>query len=79
MPHLNQPGLTWLCLAHTQFSDPAIQDLPASLEYFNATRTRITDRGLSGFVRLKHLKELKLRRTPTSEEAVEQLRGEMPW
>ncbi len=79
MPYLNQRGLTWLCLAHTQFSYPAIQDLPSSLEYFNATRTRISDQGLPGFARLKQLKSLNLRRTPTSSEAIESLRAQMPW
>jgi hypothetical protein len=79
MPYLNQRGLTWLCLSHTQFSDAAIQDLPSSLEYFNATRTRISDRGLPGFLRLTQLQTLNLSRTPTSRQAIEELQAQMPW
>jgi len=76
---LSQEGLTWLCVARTQFSDPAIEDLPLSLTYFDATRTRITDEGLSSFTRLTNLKTLKLYRTPTSHAAIDQLRKQMPW
>lgn len=79
MPWLNHDGLKWLCVARTQFSDPAIDDLPQSLEHFDATRTRISDQGLSKFKRLRHLKKLVLRRTPTSPKAVNDLRSEMPW
>lgn len=79
LPCLDQARLEWLSVARTQFSDPAIADLPATLEYFDATRTRISDDGLSGFGRLKRLKKLILRRTPTTAEAVERLRSEMPW
>lgn len=77
MPWLNHEGLKWLCVARTQFSDPAIDDLPQSLEYFDATRTRISDQGLSKFKRLRHLKTLKLRRTPTSQEAINDLKSDM--
>jgi len=79
IPSLTSQKLTWLCVAQTQFSDPAIADLPASLIYFDATRTRISDRGLAGFVRLKRLKSLDLSRTPTSQAAIEVLRQDMPW
>ena len=76
---LNHAGLTWLCVKRTQFSNPAIEDLPQSLEYFDATRTRINDDGLSSFVRLANLTSLDLRRTPTSKNAIEVLRTQMPW
>ena len=79
MSWLDNENLTWLCVARTQFSNPAIDDLPLSLTYFDATRTRINDEGLNGFVRLKNLKTLWLRRTPTTEEAIEALRRKMPW
>jgi hypothetical protein len=75
---LNHEGLTWLCVARTQFSDPAIADLPESLTYFDATRTRISDEGLDGFLRLRNLKKLILRRTPTTPEAIARLRDQMP-
>lgn len=79
MKWLNHDGLTWLCLNRTQLSNPALDDLPDSLEYFDATRTRINDDGLNSFVRLKNLKTLNLRRTPTSEIAINSLRQRMPW
>jgi hypothetical protein len=79
IPWLAEQRLTWLCVAHTQFSDPAIADLPATLQSFDATRTRISDRGLAGFVRLRRLKSLDLSRTPTSSSAIEELRRQMPW
>jgi len=76
---LNHDGLQWLCLNRTQFSNSAIDDLPDSLEYFDATRTRINDDGLAGFVRLKNLKTLNLRRTPTSKQAIDRLQRQMLW
>jgi hypothetical protein len=76
---LNQQGLKWLCLKRTQLSNPAINDLPESLEYFDACRTRINDEGLNAFVRLKNLKQLNLRRTPTTRAAIDRLRIQMPW
>lgn len=79
MSWLNHEGLDWLCVARTQFSNAAINDLPDSLEYFDATRTRINDKGLDSFVRLGKLKRLKLCRTPTSEKAINALRQRMPW
>lgn len=79
MPWLNKEGMTALNVNRTRFSNPAIDDLPYSLEWLNATRTRINDDGLDSFVRLKNMKELRLRRTPTSEEAIEKLRKKMPW
>jgi len=79
LPFLNHPTLTHLHLGRTQFSNPAIDDLPASLVHLNLRRTRVTDQGLSKFVRLKNLEELVLRRTPTSEAAIERLREQMPW
>lgn len=79
IPTLSQEGIVWLSVCHTQFSNPAIEDLPQSLTYFDATRTRISDDGLTQFVAFKNLKGLNLRRTPTSERAVEDLRKQMPW
>lgn len=79
MPWLNSDGMRWLCVSRTQFSNPAIEDLPLSLTYFDATRTRINDEGLKSFTRMTNLKTLKLRRTPTSSEAIELLRKKMPW
>lgn len=79
IPCLRDTKTRWLLLARTQFSDPGIDDLPITLEYFDATRTRISDEGLDKFVRLKNLQKLILRRTRTSEEGVERLRQKMPW
>ena len=79
IPCLNYQPLEWICVARTQFSNPAIADLPDSLTYFDATRTRITDDGLSEFQRLKNLKTLWLRRTPTTKAAVDNLKKQMPW
>ena len=76
---LGKQQLSWLCVARTQFSNPAIDDLPLSLTYFDATRTRINDEGLSSFCRLKNLKSLKLLRTPTTHAAIVRLRQQMPW
>lgn len=76
---LNHDGLQWLCLNRTQLSNPAVNDLPTSLEYFDATRTRINDDGLAGFVRLKNLKMLNLSRTPTSKQAIDKLQRQMLW
>lgn len=79
MPCLNHEGLEWLCVSRTQFSNPAIDSLPVSLKYLDATRTRINDEGLAKFERLRNLEKLILRRTPTSQEAVDDLRTRMPW
>jgi hypothetical protein len=79
MDWLNHDGLVWLCVRRTQFSNPAIEDLRQSLQYLNATRTRISDHGLQSFVRLDNLRILNLRRTPTSESAIDALRAQMPW
>lgn len=79
LPFLNHRELTSLDVSHTRFSNPAIEDLPLSLEGFDGTRTRITDAGLASFVRLKNLKWLYLHRTPTTKAAIEQLRTKMPW
>ncbi len=79
IPMLSHDGLNWLGVMHTQFSNSAIDSLPMSLEYLNATRTRINDEGLPKFVRLVNLRTLNLRRTPTSQAAVDALRRDMPW
>jgi hypothetical protein len=79
MPWLRHDGLEWLCVMRTQFSNTAIASLPLSLNYLDATRTRINDDGLDGFTRLTNLRTLKLKRTPTTKDAIEQLRGKMPW
>lgn len=76
---LNREGLTQLGVFRTNFSNPAIDDLPESLEWFNAGETLINDDGLDAFVRLKHLYWLNLSGTPTSEAAIEDLRKKMPW
>lgn len=78
IPCLRDTKVKWLLLARTQFSDPGIDDLPISLEYLDATRTRISDEGLDKFVRLTNLKVLILRRTPATEEGIERLREKMP-
>lgn len=79
LPFLNHPGLKYLSLGRTQFSNLALDDLPISLTHLDLRRTRITDEGLGKFVRLKNLEKLVLDRTPTSEEAIERLRAQMPW
>lgn len=79
IPALSRPDLRWLCVCRTQFSNPAIGDLPAGLEYLDATRTRINDEGLPQLTRLRRLENLNLSRTPTSPEAIENLRRQMPW
>lgn len=78
MPFLRESQLKWLGLSRTHLSDNVLDDLPDSLEYLDATRTRITDEGLQKLVRLKNLKELRLRRTPTSQAAIEELKKQMP-
>lgn len=79
MPFLRDSQLKWLGFSRTHLSDEVLDDLPDSLEYLDATRTRITDEGLQKLVQLKNLKELKLRRTPTSRAAIEDLKKQMPW
>ncbi len=79
LPVLNHAPLTWLCVSRTQFSNPAIADLPPALQYLDATRTRINDQGLAAFQRLRNLNTLNLCRTPTTEQAVIALRKDMPW
>ena len=78
IPCLRESKTKWLLLARTQFSDPGIDDLPMTLEYLDATRTRISDQGLDKFVRLKNLQVLILRRTQATEEGIEHLREKMP-
>lgn len=77
MRWLSGTQLTSLHLARSEFSDSAIQDLPDTLEYLDLTRTRISDAGLMGFVRLKRLKKLLLLCTPTSAEGIEDLQSRM--
>ncbi|RCS52914.1 hypothetical protein DTL42_08825 [Bremerella cremea] len=79
MPFLRDSQLKWLGFSRTHLSDVVLDDLPDSLEYLDATRTRITDDGLKKLVRLENLKELTLRRTPTSKAAIEDLKKKMPW
>ena len=79
IPCLNHPTLKWLCVCHTQFSNPALADLTPTLTYLDLTRTRINDKGLPQLQRLRDLKQLNLRRTPTTVQAVDQLRDAMPW
>ncbi len=79
LPFLNHSTLTHLHLGRTNFSDPAIDDLPVSLQELNLRRTRITDAGLDKLVRLRNLKRLVINRTPTSKAAVDRLRLKMPW
>ncbi|PQO27077.1 hypothetical protein [Blastopirellula marina] len=79
MPFLRDSQLKWLGFSRTHLSDNVLDNLPDSLEYLDATRTRITDEGLQKLVRLKNLKELRLRRTPTSQAAIEDLKKKMPW
>lgn len=76
---LRKPELMWLDVAGPHFSNPAIDDLPESLDCFFAAETSIDDEGLSKFVRLKQLTMLDLSRTPTTESAIESLRDQMPW
>lgn len=78
-PELRNTRLQYLDLSHTWFSDPAIADLPSTLEELILERTAVTDAGLEHFGRLKRLQYLNIKRTPTSEEAVEALREKMPW
>lgn len=79
IPCLGYQSLEWIYVGRSQFSDPAIEDLPLSLKHLDATRTRITDNGLASFVRLKNLKTLILRRTQTTQEGIEKLQQQMPW
>lgn len=78
LPCLNHPGLKYLHLRETDFSNPAIDDLPISLEHFFAGGTRIDDEGLPKFRRLTNLKYLNLRNTRASEPAIQRLREQMP-
>ncbi|MEW4455392.1 hypothetical protein AB1L30_22170 [Bremerella sp. JC817] len=78
-PELRRTGLVELNLSHTWFSDAAIADLPISLQHLTLERTAVTDAGLDSFRRLRNLRSLGLRRTPTSQQAVDRLRAEMPW
>jgi len=78
IPWLSTTELTWLCVAHTEFSNSAIDDLPLSLTYFDAADSRINDEGLNKLVRLRNLKTLRLVHTSTTKEAIESLRTNMP-
>lgn len=79
LPFLKNQQLQFLYLGRSQFSNPAIVDLPLTLEHFDAIRTRISDEGLPQFVRLKNLKVLILSRIPCTAEGIENLREQMPW
>ncbi|MDC0308346.1 MAG: hypothetical protein P8M30_03875 [Planctomycetaceae bacterium] len=76
---LNQEGIKFLLVRRTNFSNPAIANLPLSVQHFNAERTRINDDGLDSFVRLTNLTSLKLKRTPCTAAGIEDLRQKMPW
>ncbi len=79
LPYLRTTNLRELTVAGSAFSDAAIDDLPQTLEYFDATRTRITDQHLAKFAERKNLQTLKLGQTHTSKTAVDKLRSQMPW
>lgn len=79
LPWLRNTGLERLDLSYTQFSNPAIDDLPSTLVQLDLSATKIDDDGLIKFVRLSNLERLGLIDTPTSEEAIESLRKQMPW
>ncbi|PQO36928.1 hypothetical protein C5Y96_07130 [Blastopirellula marina] len=79
IPALRQSQLKILQLSHTWFDDAAVRDLPNTLTSLSLERTHVTDAGLPEFERLHRLEYLNLKRTPTSEEAIENLRGAMPW
>lgn len=70
IPELNSPGLRWLNVADTNFSNSAIENLPMSIEYLAATRTLIDDDGLSAFVLKTNLKKLMLRQNAVSDSAI---------
>ncbi|QDU73302.1 hypothetical protein Pan97_02710 [Bremerella volcania] len=78
LPFLKNSGLVELCLCHTWFSDAAASDLPDTLVSLDLERTAVTDAALPEFARLHRLQYLNLRRTPTSEAAIEKLREAMP-
>ena len=78
MPYLKDSGLAELCLCHTWFSDAAVYDLPNTLESLDLERTAVTDAALPEFQRLHRLNYLNLKRTPTSQAAIENLRAAMP-
>jgi len=77
-PQLNYYPLRVLDLSHTRFGDATVDDLPESLEELYVVRTAISDAGLDKLARLKNLNYLDIRRTPTSEEAAERLRRQLP-
>lgn len=79
LPALRQSQLKILQLSHTWFDDAAVRDLPSTLTSLSLERTYVTDAGLSEFKRLHRLEYLNLKRTPTSQAAIEKLREEMPW
>ena len=79
LPWLRNTGLERLDLSWTQFSNPAIDDLPSTLVQLDLSATKIDDEGLFKFVRLRNLERLGLLDTPTSEAAIESLRKQMPW
>ncbi|PQO44786.1 hypothetical protein [Blastopirellula marina] len=79
IPGMRNSSLERLNLSHTRFSDSATADLPATLIDLNLERTAVTDAAFDQFVRLKKLKGLNLKRTPTSQAGIEALRAKMPW
>ncbi|PQO44788.1 hypothetical protein [Blastopirellula marina] len=79
MPGLLNSPIEDLNLSHTRFSGAAIVDLPISLIKLNLERTSVTDESLDQFVRLTNLKQLNLKRTPTSRAAIGALKRKMPW
>ncbi|MEW4565217.1 hypothetical protein AB1K70_22020 [Bremerella sp. JC770] len=79
IPALRASRLTYLELSHSWFGDAAAADLPTTLTWLDLERTAVTDAGLSEFTRLRRLESLNLKRTPTSEAAIEKLRSAMPW
>lgn len=79
IPWLNREDLIYLVVERTNFSNPAIDNLPDSLTGLNAIETRINDDGLDSFLRLKHLRVMVLTGTPCTEAGIEDLRKKMPW
>jgi len=77
-PWLRQTGLKELNLSHTQFSDAAVDDLPATLERLELEKTQLTGDGIARLARLKRLKVLILGGLPAEEETYRQLKETLP-
>lgn len=77
-PELRNSSLTRLSLSSNPVGDRMIEDVPGTVDTLILDHTEVTDAGLVKLAQFKQLKYLYIQRTPTTSEAVNKLRQDLP-